>query len=137
MQGALTKATIMTTLWCWTMVSWISHQSLHFSSLFCDCPYIVVDAMSRESGRWCLWFKFFGDGEQRRWCWTYTRLHFPLKCISSIQDTLDFVMEMMTTALAAGRASAFEVFDIQDKLFCWAFEESSCSVVTQGVVNCL
>lgn len=43
----------------------------------------------------------------------------------------------MTTALAAGRATADEVFEVQDKLFHWALAKSQNNSTAQKVVNCL
>lgn len=43
----------------------------------------------------------------------------------------------MTTALAAGRATPDEVFDVPDKLWHWAREKGASEATTQLVVNCL
>lgn len=43
----------------------------------------------------------------------------------------------MATALWAGRATAEEVFRVQDDLFHWALQHGASRVTAQQVVNCL
>lgn len=43
----------------------------------------------------------------------------------------------MTTALWAGRATAEEVFQVQDNLFHWALQKGASRFTAQQIVNCL